>query len=705
MATFLQIVLAVVLVLVLGVVIGWWWIKRRMTRAFGDYSIAAELLDPAQLQPARLQLQRSEGADCGSELVASGDQLRALGFQRMADFEDHGGSLLILRATRHRDLPIAAALIEDYSDNAFFVLFTMDSDKRVAARGNGPGESITTALLDWQIDAGLTPESALEAIRGVVSESSLPIDLRLFRAVYEQVHAVRMDRKIVHRPTREAIEERSVASSHPATDEQIEQAHQIVLEHWKSQIEEAVLDRYRRASKIDAVAWEGLRDEVQVVHGRIEDEDVEALLVVDEVSERIFEQCRAQNLSGMELYQAVARQLPRDQQWTQIGSVERPVRALLFAPNEDIDSDTPAARQFVYAAEDDTGKKVQGAVFAENGHDAKQQIANLGLRNARLLLEPMLGPDELDDLLIDERSAVAAARSASEGIGRSVLRALIGNWWIWAPPAVMLVDTINDGLPLGWGDYAIVAWAALAVLGMVFLIGPMIAYNQLLLAQLKARPGQARICLRTLSMLSVFGGITRSQLTTERCKILAAEGRLDEALALRSEDRAGIPEDEYQAALVSIYDAAGDWPAMMDAQRALLAATPAKDTATVDLAMSMARYNEDADAAEALIQSVAPADLSEVGLIGYQYVRGLLASIRGQYDQALRHYAQSIETAAQFISFPIMIGLAAEINGYAALALKKSGKPDRAQQLWEQVSPILKLHRSADPLVAAYQDS
>jgi len=376
---------------------------------------------------------------------------------------------------------------------------------------------------------------------------------------------------------------------------------------------------------------------------------------------------------------------------------------LLFKPNEDIDTDTPVARQYIYDAQDDEGNTVEGGVFAENSGDAKKQIADMGLRNAKLLITPAPGEDNKGDLWTDNKSAAIAAKSAKEGILHSIGRAILANWWIWAPPTYFVWQTISEGVPLGWGDYTVIVWAALAVLAMLFMIGPIIAYNQLLLAQLKARPGTAKVCLKVLRTLTVFGGMTSGQLKTERCKILASEGKLDEALRLWEAGRAEITDEEYQAALIEINDHGADWLAMMNAQRAYLATTPDKETAAIDLAMSIARYSDNPEEAGPLIASINPTDLPEVAVIGYQYVRGMVAANQEQHEQALRHYAQANETASQFVSLPIMLGLIAEINGHAAVALKRLGQFDQAQNLWDQSHPILKLHKSANRLIAAYE--
>ena len=83
-------------------------------------------------------------------------------------------------------------------------------------------------------------------------------------------------------------------------------------------------------------------------------------------------------------------------------------------------------------------------------------MAELGLPNAKLLIEPAppSGNDDFDELLLDDRSAEIAAKSTKEGIFASLMRAIVANWWIWAPPTGLVMKSFYDGAPFGWGDYA-----------------------------------------------------------------------------------------------------------------------------------------------------------------------------------------------------------------------------------------------------------
>jgi len=707
MGMFLQILLAVAIVIAVLIALGFFWVKNRIKRAVGDFTAASEIFGEDELKPARIQLSRIDNFEYSVPFEALFGELKSLGFQRIADCAELRGAYQSTLATRHRDLPIAAAITEDYADSVHFHVFSMNQQRNVFGMGNDPVTTIVAGKVDWQSGTEITAESAFKSVRDQLTDTHLHFDLKLFRAVFEQVYALRADQKIVHMPTIETIENRAAENGKTVSPDQIQTAYDIALDHWKSQIDEVVLDKYRRTSKIDAVAWEEFGHDIQVVHNRLDNEEISDLIIQDEISEKIVQQCVAQGLDGIDLYIAVNDLLPPNQQLKKIGAIDRPLKAELYIPNNDFDSDTRTAQKYVYEAEDMDGGLVQGSIVATGSGDAKKQIAGLGLMKAKLLIEPTSNVDSgnFDDILLDDEAATIAAKATREGVFSSVMRALVANWWIWAPPIGFVAKTNIDGTPYTWGDYAVFGWAIVAALAMIFLIAPMIFYNQLLLAELRGNSKLARVWIAALKITGRFSGITSNQLTIERCKALAAEDRLEDALALVSSIRNDATDEEYQAGLVAIYGAGGAWQPMMDAQRAYLEATPSKETATVDLAMSVARYCDDVDSAEPLIRSVKPTDLPEIALIGYQYVRGLIAAHRSQQSQALRHFAQAVETARQFETLPIMIGLIAEINGHVALTYKKSGKTDRAEQLWQQVFPILEPHHSSERLIKAYHDA
>jgi len=699
---FLQILLAVAIVIFALIAAAFWWFKRQITKTTAEFAEAAKLLEHLDMRPARLHLTRGERMEFSPGEQPAIEELDELGFRRIADLFDYGSGLCI-RAARHNKWPIAAAFMLDAHERQTVVLFALDRTRHVVARGSGMATHLEAPRLDWRISPDTTLESALNAVREQLNDQQLPIDLRVIRAVIEQVHALEMDRKIVHEPTRAALERLAEEKRVDITEDQLDMSLEQALEHWKIQIAEAALDRYRRTSGIDAVEWEELNEEIHVVHARLNNQDIESMLVMDDVGQQVYDSCVAQGLSGMELYRAVAGRLPADQQWVELGQVDKPVRAVLFKPNESIGSDERAAGRYLYSAVDSEGRQHQGAVTATSGGDARNQLAQLGFSNVRILMEPAPGGDGYDDMLADDDSAAIAAKAATDSIAVSTLRAIGRNWLIWAPPLVLLAKSLYDGAPYGWGDYVVFVLSALALGATVFLIAPMILYNQLQLAELKAKPRLGMALLRALRTTSIFGAISESELRKERCKLLVMSGQTEKALSIWKTKRGNLSEAEYQTGLVAIFDTAGDVERAMSAQRKLIEISPSPETSTVDLAMSIARYSPDVDEAEKLIQSVSPSHLPEIGVGGYQYARGIIATRRHNHELAFKHYRQALDTFGQFANTPVALGLIAEVNGYVALTLKRSGNRERAAEIWKDVLPILEKHPSMAPLVTQYE--
>lgn len=699
---FVKIVLAVLLAFAVLAGLLRWWIKRWLRRRFGNYAAAAALCDARFQRPARIELQRQAADTLEPALEALWSRCQALGFRPLADFSTEDGDLAQLRAGVHSELAVAVA-VTDGASGAHFSLFALDAEQRLSALGDGPGESLSRGTLDWQVEPALTPEDAWERLQAQLAGRSLrAIDLRLFALAYERAHARRMDALLARPPERAAIE-RAAAAIRPRPDEaQVALALELSIGQWQQQVVDAVLDTYRRASRLDAVRWERIGSRLHVVHDRLRPEDVRGMLVEDAGGEQLYTQLLAQGVSMSRLYELLAERLPAGQGRRRLWQVDAPIRATIYGPDEEAAAQ-PLAGTHVYEARDASGAPVGGAVVARGSREAKQQLAAMGLEDGKLLLESTpLG--ELPDLMLDPKLAAAAARAAREGLGMALLRALKGNAWLWLPPLLLVGWSAYEGGPYGTGDYLGFGYALLAVAALLVLILPMVLYNQLLQARMHARWRTARFCLSALTRLNLLGGITANQLLSERCKILAGEGRSADALALWQAEEAHLSPEQYQAGLVMIHDASGDHPRMIEAQRAVIA-HGGQELARIDLAMALARHTDQVDEAEALIAGFDPQGLSELALAGFSYVRGLVAAARGQHDTAIRHYEQAARQARQFQSNPLVLGMIAEITGYTALALRAAGDRARADTLWQQVRPLLGLHRGCERLIARYDAS
>ena len=64
----------------------------------------------------------------------------------------------------------------------------------------------------------------------------------------------------------------------------------------------------------------------------------------------------------------------------------------------------------------------------------------------------MTGGDRNGNALVDDKSVAIAAQSVQESVLNSVVGAIVGNRWIWAPPAGFVGLMLEDQSPLRSGE-------------------------------------------------------------------------------------------------------------------------------------------------------------------------------------------------------------------------------------------------------------
>jgi len=699
MLFFLKVVAGVIVALLLLIVLGFWLIRRWIRTLRARTAATARLIDPRWMRPARLKLAPLTDLEPSEALAARWQTLHGLGFRSLGDLQDADNGIVIRAASCDGGL-IGAALVDGCGSEAALTLFAIDRLRGLVAISCEAGTDLRLDRLDWRFDARLEPAAALQALQlQVQGGERVKLDARAFRVAWEEAHATRADRELQQRPRRLMVEQAAAALDPPATPEQIDQAHEIVVDHWHEHLVIALLDHYRRASRIDAVAWEAMRDGLHVVHEHVDERQVEAMLVEDDVGRQVLKQCVSQGFKGIALYEQVLQRLPGGGGRERVAEVDEPVRGVIYGLREV--APVVSAGRYLYEAVQADGTAASGSLIATSSADAKQQARAMGLQEVRILVEPVSAEPPTADLL-DPAAAAAAVRAAREGLLISVLRALRANAWIWVPPAVWVAWEILAGRPPGWSTGVAVIYALAALAALVFLIGPMVIYNQLLRARLVARWRTAAVWLALLRRVSRFSGLTRMQLELEQAKILAGQGRLQEAMKTWKGIASTMADAEFHSGLAQIYDVAGEHPRMVDAQRAALLGSPTKDLATVDLALSLARFG-DADEAQDLLATVQLHNLSEIAAAGYRIAHGVLLARQGQQAQALRQYAQAVSDLEGFKSNPLIVAMIAQTNAFAAISFKRLGQADRAAQLWQHVWPILRVHRGSERLSAEYE--
>ncbi|MEO0422539.1 MAG: hypothetical protein AAF184_09410 [Pseudomonadota bacterium] len=706
MGTFLMIVAAVVLVLAVGVGIALWFARRWLARKVGDWSVACELIDVTVNRPARLKLQPYAGSDpiADSGFEERNRALRSLGFRPLGDYESESYELPILRAMHHPEKGIGAALIL-HEGGCHLECFAVTTDDRVLAIGSGPTPAAQSERLRWTVLPTLTPEQALTHLEDAMADTTpRAMDARLFRAAYEQAYAARMDGLLARAPSRDALEKRGRERRPPATAAQIELAANSQHSAWLDQVEEAALDRYRRASRLDAVTWERIGDDLHVVHDRLPEDRLHDMLVMDDASELVFSQCLAQELRGKRLYEEVLKRLPATSRRRQrLSEVRYPLPAVIYGIDPELaDEASPAqSYEYVYQAVDPERGDVRGKLMATSTVDAKRQLQQMGLMDSKIVVDPTIDGGQLQ---IDDADLDIYVESMTGSWWQNLIMMIKGNWLLWLPPLLLVAWVLSDGPPYGWGDYAAFTYLSLAVLGVAYHLLPALAYDGLVRARNGGRWRAASMLLRICqSRAGTLDAFYRHQLELEHGKILAGQGNLGAALAHWKTFEDHVSAADYVNGLTALYSAAGDWPRVIEAQRRAIALAPDPAPMRVDLAMSLARYTDEVDEAETLLSGLHPDGLSELVLGGFMYARGLIALKRGQLQIAERQLAQTIEQVKQYEAGPAVAPWGTEVRAFLALTWKRAGKLDAASSLWTAIEARLRHNPIATRLAQEYR--
>lgn len=692
----LQIVVGVLLGLLVFAAAAWFLLKRWLRGKAAQFGRAGALLGDRAPAPARLHLQLGDPDAPDEALQDAWAQAHALGFERLADLETREGSPERVRAAWHPPTGMGLCLCQDM-DEVQHRLFALGEGQRLAIRSNGPGDSLQRGNLDWRAeDEPLA--AAFEALRAQVEGEALrPLQLDLLRRVFERSHAQREDALLARPPTREALEARAQPLKPALSAEDIDLAYRIERGQWLERVREAVLDHYLQVSGISAHAWQRLEPQLQVVCAGMETGELRELLVEDERDAALFAQFEAQGLGVFELYEAVSSRRAASRQTRRLRELNIPLRARLYGPLDSVAEAGGRAQLHLVSGRSSDGSEFGQAVLARDSGEALAMARAQGVEGARVLSEPV-PLSELDLLALDPAAAAAAARAVREPMWLSLLRALKSNVFIWGPPLALSAWNLSQGRPFGWGDYLGFAYLALAMLVMLFLIGPMLAYNTFNRARLLKRPRTARFSLWLLARLNLTGGLKPEQLLLEQLKLEADAGRVDAALERWAAAASRMEAPEHIAGRIQLFDAAGRIEDTLQAQREAVAAAPT-ELARIDLAMGLAKHAQHAMEAAALVEDIEPQTLSELAAVAHAFTRGLVAQHAERDDEALRHFSAALGQAEAFKSVPMVQALMAEIQGWSTLSLRRRGDAERARALWSAVLPILSLHPSCRPLL------
>lgn len=347
--------------------------------------------------------------------------------------------------------------------------------------------------------------------------------------------------------------------------------------------------------------------------------------------------------------------------------------------------------ELLYRAENGEGRVIQGSVVATDVADARFQLTRMGMRKIEIL-SSMSVPTKL---VSGENPHIAAlaVQSQFDSLPRALLRIFTNNWLTWLPLAGLAAWTLVSGPPFSTGDYLIFAGFALGILWVLFVSMPLILYQQILWARVFGRYRRGLVYFAILRRLNVASGLPAIAMGVERCKLLAKLGQVDQAkreFAVLASD--ATPKQRLIHAL-GLAGAMHDREEMMRIQRELAALEPDNPEMKVDLAMSIARYTDNIEEAQALISGVHPNSLPEHCIAGLTYVRGLIAQAHGDHVAATRDLTKATQ-GFRMTTNAIAFLISCEILAYLAISLKALGREEEARKIWDSAWPVLKHHGS-----------
>jgi tetratricopeptide (TPR) repeat protein len=704
MGLFVQILLAVFVVIVFLLLVAYGLLRLWLKRTSAHYEQVHELLDDPY-RPARLVLW-----SCEYEGIAPGlKQAWALwyehGFRKAGDFTSDCTDCQCIRLAIHPDHKLGLLLCEAGDNGIHAVVMGITQDKQVHVSSTGLGRPLKTRAVNWSVDPNLAPGEQIDQVLDSTTKHRLHLPTRrLLKSAFEQAWARLMDLELAEGPpSRQTIAER-VSKKDPGIDNSlIDETHDQAIINWRDRLHGAVLDNWQRKSKIEAVEWERLQDRIIIIDDHMRANDLRNWLDSDAFSERLIEQFSRQGLAGIALFEAIQERMPRQRRHSCLARFSKPVRTAIFCLDESDDLTLDiGAQAYPFVAVDEDGNKVEEVVLAKSSKDAYRQIRDMGLHDISIINEPNPGEMPSDDLL-DPKLAAVGVRAMREPLSVSLFRAMASNSWIWLPPLVLLAWSLYRGQPYSWGDWLIFTYAGLAALFMVFVAGPLLFYNQLQVASIRGRFRTAEIYLKLMRLTCRLLPLPPGTLLLEECKLAAARGKVDIALRRWQDREADMEPDAWLSGLSQIHDQAGDFDQVIRVQQQLVDISGEKDVPRIDLALSLARFKRDPDRAEDLIAGLDITSMSGLALAGFHYVRGMILAERGQHAAALNQYQQAVSHVAQFRGSPLASLLIGEVNGYAALSMRACGEREKALALWQSAWPLIQICTSSQVLIQRWR--
>jgi hypothetical protein len=341
MGTFLQIIGALAIGLVLLIVAGIFYLRWRINRfATGE---AARLMNIGQVGlAARIGLKPlSEPFHHPERIEGLIAEIAALGYREIGRYSVPEMPTVQLWAGVHSEDGSGASVVDHAMIEPFFELCFVSSDEDLhtltvttnATHNPGhvrPGSRVIA-------DVGFAPTAARsELLRCAGDENYRRFDAENFEEIFVDLYARQMDFILAKGGPTEADMRREAARM-PGLPELDEQQMQAALRMSRAShheaLEDAIIDRFLKRFDLPAHEWERLRERVIVIHDKMNSEEIcEYALghVSEEVDEIEVERILLVSESRTVAFDALQALLPMSLRHRLIGRTDEPVGAALY---------------------------------------------------------------------------------------------------------------------------------------------------------------------------------------------------------------------------------------------------------------------------------------------------------------------------------------------------------------------------------------
>ncbi len=360
----------------------------------------------------------------------------------------------------------------------------------------------------------------------------------------------------------------------------------------------------------------------------------------------------------------------------------------------------PSPITFIFAATDSAGKRSYVESAGANVAAARYRLEIQGYTDIDVLkddfdakIDRATGSDVFDDMTLHEKMEFQR-RATGPGAGLFVAWQFIKSEaltigllaaWVWLQA--------HGQAP--WNGWSLAAYAV--ALGYVFLLLrvriPAGLYDRLLEARAWHRWDEMEATVKKICRWQWLTGklIPPFELLFSEARAQAGRGDLPDALERVRPLEADPNFDRglYYGLLTSLYDIAHDVPGSIAVAEKALALDPKSLTARVDLAGSIALHARNPKRAREILSEIDPADVKPMVQPYLDLVHGVIALDEGRAAEAEKLIGTAVEGWYPFTGNPLSKAQARMLQGYHAVALRRIGRTEEAEEILAEVRPFL----------------